>query len=1481
MGGLLLLFVAFYYALRSPAFQTWAANRVSWYFSNQWGTTVRVEGVDIEFWKRVVLEGVYIEDQHRDTLLYAEKLKLEIGTFDVDSQRVFIDDFILKNATVKLRQYQGDSALNFQFIVDEFSSGDTVSTDSTKWDFGVKGITFDNIRFAYKDERDTSKLAGINFSDLSANYVNGKFSEIKMSADTLYCAINSFSLIEKSGFILKNLSARAGISPVHLQMDDLHVLSNKSRIVTDLLFQYGSYDDFNYFIDKVKMKFQFKSSNIEMEDVAYFSPELYGLNQKIFLDGAVSGKVSDLRGRNILLAIGKETTFNGNFDMTGLPDIDQTFMSFDAKDFRTSKSGIESIPLPPFHEKHSLSLPDNVSLFGVIKFKGNFTGFYYDFVSYGKFNTDLGHISTDISLKDDSVSGKSVYHGKFACKDFNLGRFFESESYLGTISMNAIVDGKGFNKKTAVVSVEGQVSSLEMKGYKYQNIEMKGKLARNVFDGILAVDDENLKLDFVGDVDFSQSPTHVNFTADIEKANLSAINLLPAQDSISISAKADVNAVGNNIDDVTGMVQLDDVKYYKGAEKFDFKDMNMAISERNGVKTVNFISSIADADLTGKFKPMEIVSSMRDFLSNYLPTYIAHSVPGSKTGKSHAVTYQPQQFAFGIKFHNTDVATAAFVPSVKIARESSMQGNYDERLNLLSFKGNFPLVSVESYKLRNCVLAASTEGDKLSLVATCQRIAFSDSAWIDSLAVASGIARDTANFRINWHNNTQIKYEGNIPGYVTFSQRPKVKLKLLPSVITIADSTWRLNADNEIVMDSTFISVKNLDFICGSQQVKIDGNLSEVKEDQMYLMLNSFSLENFNTYLKGTGFAFFGTISGNTSIGNIYDKPIFGSSIEIKGLRLNKELIGDGNLVSVYDSKKDMMNFNGGFTRGGGENLKFTGNYFPSRKKNSLDVEAVVHDFRLEFFEPFVKGNFEKLKGLASAELKIKGTPARPQVTGLLKANVDNIYVNYLGTNYHFNGDITVEPGSFDFANLVVLDVNNNKAEIVNGKIYHNNFRDFQLDFDVNLNKFLCLNTNERDNPVYYGKVFTTGIMNVFGFMDNVNLSAAVRTDKARNLLGKNEYTQLFIPLSGSEEVSENSFISFVKKDTSSKAQKYKVTTSGFMMDFKLQATADAQVQLIFDEKVGDVIKANGTGDIRMVINEFGDFKMYGDYVVDEGDYLFTLKNVVNKKFRLEKGGSIHWSGSPEGADISMSAIYELRTNLTPLFLSHEHTDAIRKRYPVDCVMNLSGKLMEPDIAFDIKMPTVDDFTRMQAYDKFNNSESEVNKQVFSLMFTNSFSPPPGVQEASGGPGAGTVTSTEVLSNQLSNWLSQISNEFDVGVHYRLGDEVNKDQVQLALSTQLFNDKMSIDGSVANSANTNTQNAASVVGDINVDYKLTEDGKFRAKAYNRANEGDILNTQKGPYTQGVGVFYREEFETVGELYRRYLRKVKKTKKGDP
>lgn len=365
------------------------------------------------------------------------------------------------------------------------------------------------------------------------------------------------------------------------------------------------------------------------------------------------------------------------------------------------------------------------------------------------------------------------------------------------------------------------------------------------------------------------------------------------------------------------------------------------------------------------------------------------------------------------------------------------------------------------------------------------------------------------------------------------------------------------------------------------------------------------------------------------------------------------------------------------------------------------------------------------------------------------------------------------------------------------------------------------------------------------------------------------------IPLSGPSEVSENNFITFVKKDSSQKNKDYNVKLDGIVLNFNLEATPDAEIQLIFDQKVGDIIKAKGSGNIKLNISPTGDFKMYGDYIIENGDYLFTLQNIINKKFDIENGSVIKWSGIPYKADLNINAVYKAKASIKPFF-PNDSSAAYKKRYPVDLKLIMTDNLTNPDIAFDVNLPTIDATVRQQVL-SYINTESEINRQVFALLILNSFVTP---SQLSGAGGADAVAAAganafELLSNQLSNMLSKISKDFDIGIKYRPGDAVSKDELGLAMSTQLFNDKLTIDGNLG--VNNNNQNTNNLVGDVNIDYKLTDDGKVRIKAFNRANDNN-LNYTYGPYTQGVGIFYREEFDSFGELYQRYMNVVNNRKK---
>lgn len=520
------------------------------------------------------------------------------------------------------------------------------------------------------------------------------------------------------------------------------------------------------------------------------------------------------------------------------------------------------------------------------------------------------------------------------------------------------------------------------------------------------------------------------------------------------------------------------------------------------------------------------------------------------------------------------------------------------------------------------------------------------------------------------------------------------------------------------------------------------------------------------------------------------------------------------------------------------------------------------------------------------------GNLSKPVINGKLSLeSVRNLKVDYLNTFYTVSGNILIEPDRIAFEGLSLFDMNGKQATVW-GNIFHDNFKNIKLDFDITANKFMVLNTNPIINPDYYGKAFVTGNVGIWGNEDQTNIEVNLKTEKG---------TQFNIPLGGPAEVADNEFITFIKKDTTTNLLVDKNDLSGLNLIFNLEATPDAEIQLIFDEKAGDVIKATGRGNINMDINSNGNFEMFGTYTINDGSYLFTLENFINKKFDIETGSTIKWTGSPYNADINITADYKQRASLAPFFpviqtntsSSADGTgtgttaggvtaggttaDDNNKRYPVECKLYMRDKLLTPEITFGIALPTVTEEKRQQVMGYINN-EQELNRQVFSLLLLKSFVAPLALSNQSGVNAGNAVgaNASEMLSNQLSNWLSQLATNIDVGVNYTPGSSLSNEELDLALSTQLMNDKLSIDGNVGLNNNTQTK-TSNVIGDINVDYKLTDEGKFRVKAFNRSNDTYQTSTAGGQFTQGLGVFFREEFESIDELYRRYLRKMSRKK----
>lgn len=1453
--------------------QTYLGHKASGYLSSRLNTRVEIGKIDIEFFKKVVLEEVYIEDLHHDTLLYSRKLKVDISEIDFEKRRFYVSDIILLNTKARLIKYISDDDLNIQFIIDAFDSDDTLKKAKASWDIRFGEVTLVNTDFTYRSEHDTLITTGINYFDLNARQINGRFTDIQIEEDTIHATIDYLAAVEKSGFVLQNFSSYVNISPVGMKLDELRIKTPESTISTDLSFRYPGYFAFKDFINKVKIKAEFDHSQLELSDIAYFAPQLKGIYRNITISGKVSGKVSDLKGKDMDIKLAENTEFIGDVTLTGLPMIDETLIYLNVVKLTTNYNDLNQIPVPPFEEHKTLDIHPNIIKLGNMKFKGTFTGLYNDFYAYGDFTSALGGLSSDLSVRHDVQKNKEVYKGKLKSTSFDFGKFLGAK-LLGKATMNVYIDGSGLSLEDVTAKLTGTVNSVDFNNYTYKNIAVEGNIARQIFKGRLNVKDDNIDFDFIGNVDFTGKLPKLDFITTLNRADLAALQFIKSTQKTDLSTQLIINVTGNNIDNLIGQINFDNTIYIEGDEKYKLSVFDLLLEENGGTKSITLESDFVNAKIKGQFKVLELQDAVQKVISKYIPSAFEKSIQNNSV----------QIFDYSFLFKKTDAVTRLFLPRLKIAPKTLLEGNFNSTKNQFTLTGNSDKLSFADVIFKKWTVNANTTQDHLEFGVASERLLLTDSLGLTDFGIQTVTRSDSVDIGIVWNSRTEREYRGDVKAFLNFKPGNVMEFKVLPSLFIISDSVWSVDKDNYIVLDSSYININKLVFEHAQQLVSVNGVVSENKSDQIKLKMKEFNIENVNLFTSGSGVKFKGILNGESTINDVYHDMVLTSDFDFRSFFVNENEIGNGEVSSVWDKTKDALYLHGSFTKDAIPNILFAGYYYPKKKENNIDMEINLQAVKMQLLEPFVKEYCSEIAGLLSGAVTIKGSVKKPDINGTLNVNADRVKVNYLNTVYKFSHDITIENTSFGIENMTVYDVPNNNKAIVTGKVYHDNFKNFQLDFDIRANKFMCLHTTEVNNSLYYGQAYVTGVINIFGFVKNeIRIDANVKTEKVTsndksdkvNFLSKTELTKFYIPLGGTSEVSQSNFITFVKKDSTLKINEdYKVALGGLVLNFDLEVTPDAEIQLIFDEKVGDVIKARGNGNLNLNISSKGEFKMYGDYVIENGDYLFTLQNVINKRFDIKKGSTIKWSGVPYKADLSISAIYKARASIKPFFPEDSTNTTYKKRYPVDVELNMTGELLEPIINFDIGLPTIDAPTRQTVLSYINN-ESEENRQVFSLLILNSFVTPYQLSNSSGASpnvaSAAGANTSEMLSNQLSNMLSKISNDFDIGVNYRPGDAISKDELEVALSTQLFDDKLSVEGNIGN--NPNAQNPNNLVGDVNVDYKLTEDGKVRVKAFNKTNDNSQTNLN-GAYTQGVGIFYREEFNTIGELYKQYLQTLK-------
>lgn len=1492
---LLILLMSSYIAIRTSYVQTRLAQYAAGIISEQLNTKIEIRGVDIALFTSVILEGVYVEDLHQDTLFYTENLRLNIRDLDRKKHHVVLREVGLDDLNFFLRTYKGEDDLNIQFIIDAFQSKDTSAAAPPQWTIDAERLKIKSGHFILDNANKDILDFGMDYDHLDVNHIELSIGDINITGDTIAGRINYLSAIERSGFELTELSADARVSPMFTEAKQLSVRTPNSNVYADIKFRHDGWKTYLSFIEDMQMHADIRESDLSFKDISYFAPDLEGIATNISIIGDIKGTVQSLKGKDVDFIFGHDTHFEGNVDLSGLPDVEHTLIYLAVKELTTSRRDLVMLPLPPFNEKNYLEIPENIEQLGEIGFRGKFTGFYNDFVAYGKFTTALGNLASDLSMKQGKGNKPLAYKGYLKMDKFNVGRLFGLDEYMGKVSMEANLDGVGVELETINANMVGTINSIELADYEYKNIELTGDFAENIFDGDLTINEKNVALDFKGIVDFTGELPHFDFVSTIEHANLTALKLMNDSTDVIVSSKVELDYIGKGIDNGTGSASLSDFKYKDADDEYKVDNLRLLISEGGGSKLLRLESDIADADIIGNFKFADLPVAVSRLVLNYLPSYQPKNVK--------ELAMDAQMFDFKVELKETGLISHLFAPDIEVPPGGRLRGTFNSAEGDFFLTGEIPEMSIQETKLERLKLISTTDAGILDLSVNAGKVLTTDSIYFENVRVGTRTYADTSRVDLNWKNTTTVSNRGRVNAVVSFVKGTNIQVQFKPSEIWVQDSLWVIDSNNNIEIDSNSYAINNLQFSHLAQKIRINGKISENPEDEVQVFFNSFELANFNPLTATRGISIAGKISGNATASNLYGKPAFLASLNFIHLVANNENLGDGTITGRWDLAKDGIQVKGKFMRGPIPTVGFDGYYYANREKENFDFDITLEKTKLKLFDPYINNLVSNVYGDATGKLKLRGSPSEPVLTGELNLQKVNFLVDYLNTSFSFTDKVTLTEDAIVFDNLLINDfldltksddkrimrsraVSEGKG-IINGKIYHNHFKDFQFDLNLDAKNMQFMNTTSSMNSLYYGRAFATGLIKFMGTPSNIEIGIAAKTER---------FTVFNIPLYGTDETSISNFISFVDPDKkkevnpeteeeTSSNDEYQVNLSSIKLDFDLEVTPDAEVQLIFDPAIGDILKGRGNGDIKLEINTLGDFKMYGDYIIDGGDYLFTLQNVINKKFIIQQGGTIKWNGDPYNAYIDLVAIYPVRTSLLTLMenvIQDDEKARYSRRAQVNCVMDMTGNLLNPEIAFDIELPNSDPTIASDVKSQIK-TEEDMNRQIFALLLMRRFFPPNDANLS--GSSALSSNSSELLSNQLSNWLSQISNEVDIGVNYSAGtdntengDELNNYQeVELALSTQLFNNRVVVDGNVG-VANTRAT-TSNIVGDFNVEYKITEDGRLRVRAFNETNDLNTL-TDNTQFTQGVGLSYRKEFDTFGSLWKSIIKRRNAAKKED-
>ena len=1452
-----------------PSVQNRLIDYATEYISKKLETKVSIGRIRIGAAGSLRLDEFYVEDYQQDTLLYVGKLKIYLSRIK-EGGGLILRNGTIANGRLNIRETP-DGVMNIKQVVARLSNKDK----EKKGDFalGINDVRIEDFSLVIERKEHREPTYGIDYGDMHLDHMSAFIDDFSLNGSTVSGFVRNFSVIEHCGLMVQNFTGGFLVDKGIIDLRDFEVMLRQSDLrISRLVLRGEDWSDYRDFVNKVRIEGELHKSIVSSNDVAHFAPRLLPWDVLARdIDLTVAGPVANMKVDVRNVNFGQSSSLRGDVLLRGLPNVKRATMKLNLERVITCENDIAHL----LFGMTGKTLPDKVL---------SMTGAAGEIICAGRFDGGLDRFDTDLTLttqtgnallsasrrpmevQDAASKGKGeprlstlVAHADL--RHMELGRILQLP-ILGDVS--ALLEFNGTTSKAGINGrLQGNVDNVDFYNCRYEDIDINGLVSNKSFSGRIGSNSQPFAFALNGIANLNEEQPMYDLRLNVASADLHAMQL-NKRDSVSVVGfNSELYAIGKNLDSMNGSLGINNVIYHYNADTLKTNAINLTARNAGNQRSLKFSSDFADATFSGPTSYAEVV--------RYLMTSMAKYLPGISQDQNMAYVSKGEggYSALSVNVKNIDPLLDAISDGLQLASGSKLNFTMNPNTNHIALRAESDYLERNKMLVTNMNVNLTNQGDSLAMYVSADDM-YAGGVHLPQLAIMGGAKNNRVRLSAGFDNKAN-----SVSGMVSLmaqltrvepSNMPRVDVTLYPATINTRDKIWRINSDM-ISIDTTRIVVNDFRVSSGNQLLALDGVASRSNSDSLTLKLRQFEIEPFMGFAKRLGYNVRGYGDGVASLKSALHGGELTADINIDSLKVNHRSVAPLRVVSLWDFEQRRARMQMDNRRDGSRVV--SGYYAPV--SNRYYAEGELKNLPLDMIDPILTSVVDNTQGVASAKLELSGEGRMAKLNGKIDVSNMSTTIDFTRVGYTIpKATIDVKDNHLQASNVRVYDAEQNSG-LLNMDLSLEHLSNIAYDLRVTPRSMIVLNTTQNDNDLFYGKVYASGVATIKGSKKGANLDITATTE--RN-------SQFFMPLSGKSDVSNADFVVFeqpgVQIDSTNYLSRKKMAferrnrivpaSAGGNMTINIALTAqpNAEVQLVIDPTVGDIIKARGEGSLNIcVVPNANIFDMYGDYTITEGSYLFTLQNIINKRFIINSGSTIQWTGDPMDARLNIDAVYKLKASLQPL-LASTTLDNVTRAVPVECIINLTERLTSPTVTFDIKVPNVDSEIQNAISNLLNNQQS-IATQFMYLLVSGSFYSDSSTSNM--GATASATTGFELLSNQLSNWLS--SDDYNIILRYRPKSELTSDEIDFGFSKSLVNDRLLVElegNYLVDNKMAQSSNMSNFMGEAYITWLIDRNGNLKLKGFTQTI--DRFDENQGLQETGIGIYYKEDFNNWSDLKRR-------------